>query len=152
MFIRVILSTDLWKEILRKKDPEMYTKYNSRSEAPRSWRKVYMVSPRVYPLTCYRAGKKWNLVETDVETDHIPMPSHRHPKPYPGSLQKVLEKESQRRANAAEHMKMLYQQEASRKSERIVTVLEGPVNPSVIGGRGWNFGRRGGGSAAGELL
>jgi hypothetical protein len=66
--------------------------------------------------------------------------------------QKVLEKESQRRANAAEHMKMLYQQEASRKSERIVTVLEGPVNPSVIGGRGWNFGRRGGGSAAGELL
>ncbi|KAG7530535.1 hypothetical protein FFLO_04961 [Filobasidium floriforme] len=101
-----ILKTEtnhLWKEILRKKDPEVYTKYNSRSEAPRSWRKVYM---------------------------------------------KVLEKESQRRANAAEHMKMLYQQEASRKSERIVTVLEGPVNPSVVGGGGWHFGRRGGGSAA----
>lgn len=58
MFILTILITDLWKEILRKKDPEVYTKYNSRPEAPRSWRKVYMVSPRVCPLNYYGAGKK----------------------------------------------------------------------------------------------
>jgi hypothetical protein len=61
IFTLVILLTDLWKEILRKKDPEVYTKYNSRSEAPRSWRKVYMVSPRVYPLTCYVVSEKWEL-------------------------------------------------------------------------------------------
>jgi hypothetical protein len=83
MFILTILITDLWKEILRKKDPEVYTKYNSRSEAPRSWRKVYMVSLRVSLLTFpgVRAGSLANLVETDAKTVvssfHIPCTPHR---------------------------------------------------------------------------